>query len=151
MTSMRVAVCQLRSEDDVDANLEVARGLVGEAADGGADLAALPEYLDFMGPSSGRSGAARLVPGDTVDRLTEVARERSIWVLAGSVLEADGGHVFDTSTLIDRAGEVVAEIREQTGRVVETLAAPVDGVVAIHLTYGYATAGSAVTVAFEPA
>jgi hypothetical protein len=29
---------------------------------------------------------------------------------------------------------VVAEIREQTGRVVETLAAPVDGVVAIHLT-----------------
>ena len=49
------------------------------------------------------------------------------------------------------AGEVVAEIREQTGRVVETLAAPVDGVVAIHLTYGYATAGSAVAVAFEPA
>jgi uncharacterized protein len=48
------------------------------------------------------------------------------------------------------AGEVVAEIREQTGRVVETLAAPVDGVVAIHLTYGYATAGSVVAVLFEP-
>jgi predicted deacylase len=48
------------------------------------------------------------------------------------------------------AGEVVAEVREQTGRVVETLAAPVDGVVAIHLTYGYATAGSAVAVIFEP-
>jgi uncharacterized protein len=48
-------------------------------------------------------------------------------------------------------GEVVAEIREQTGRVVETLAAPVDGVVAIHLTYGYTTAGSAVAVVFEPA
>jgi uncharacterized protein len=49
------------------------------------------------------------------------------------------------------AGEAVAEIREQTGRVAETLAAPVDGVVAIHLTYGYATAGSAVAVVFEPA
>jgi uncharacterized protein len=48
------------------------------------------------------------------------------------------------------AGEVVAEIREDTGRVVETLAAPVDGVVAIHLTYGYAAAGSAVAVVFEP-
>jgi hypothetical protein len=46
---------------------------------------------------------------------------------------------------------VVAEIREQTGRVVETLAAPVDGVVAIHLTYGYTTGGSAVAVVFEPA
>jgi predicted deacylase len=47
------------------------------------------------------------------------------------------------------AGEVVAEICEQTGRVVETLAAPVGGVVAIHLTYGYTTAGSAVAVVFE--
>jgi uncharacterized protein len=47
------------------------------------------------------------------------------------------------------AGETVAEIREQSGRVVEALAAPVDGVVAIHLTYGYATAGSAVAVVFE--
>ena len=47
------------------------------------------------------------------------------------------------------AGETVAEIREQSGRVVEALAAPVDGVVAIHLTYGYATAGSAVAVIFE--
>jgi uncharacterized protein len=49
------------------------------------------------------------------------------------------------------AGEAVAEIHEQTGRIVETLAAPVDGVVAIHLTYGYTTAGSAVAVVFEPA
>jgi predicted deacylase len=48
------------------------------------------------------------------------------------------------------AGEVVAEVREQTGRVVETLAAPVDGMVAIHLTYGYAPAESAVAVVFEP-
>ncbi len=48
------------------------------------------------------------------------------------------------------AGEAVAEIRAQTGRVVETLAAPVDGVVAIHLTYGYARIGSAVAVVFEP-
>jgi predicted deacylase len=48
------------------------------------------------------------------------------------------------------AGEVVAEVREQTGRLVETLVAPVDGVVAIHLTYGYATAGSDAAVVFEP-
>ena len=48
------------------------------------------------------------------------------------------------------AGEVVSEIREQTGRVVATLTSPIDGVVAIHLAYGYATAGSAVAVIFEP-
>jgi deaminated glutathione amidase len=112
MTSMRVAVGQMRSEADVDANLEVAAGLAAEAAEGGADLAALPEYLDFMGPSSGRASAARPIPGETTDRLAAVARDRGIWVLAGGVLESDDGRVCDTSVLIDRTGEIAATYRK---------------------------------------
>jgi deaminated glutathione amidase len=112
MTSMRVALCQMRSEADVEANLEVACSLVAEAADGRVDLAALPEYLDYMGPSTGRAGVARPIPGATSDRLAAIARERKIWVLAGSVLEADDGHVYDTSVLIDRTGEITATYRK---------------------------------------
>ena len=112
MTSMRVAVCQMRSGADVQANLETASGLVIEAADGGADLAALPEYLEYMGPAAGRSGVATPVPGATTDRLAIVARERRVWVLAGGVLEAEGGRVHDTSVLIDRDGEIAASYRK---------------------------------------
>jgi predicted amidohydrolase len=112
MTSMRVALCQMRSEADVEANLEVVAGLVGEAADGDADLAALPEYLEYMGPTAGRASVARPVPGPTVDRLAAVAAERGVWVLAGSVLEADGGRVYDTSVLINRGGEIAATYRK---------------------------------------
>jgi deaminated glutathione amidase len=112
MTSMRVALGQMRSGADVEANLEVATGLVAEAADGGADLAALPEYLDFMGPSARRASVARPVPGGTVDRLAGIARERAIWILAGSVLEAGDGHVYDTSVLFDRGGEIAATYRK---------------------------------------
>ena len=42
---MRVAVCQMRSDGDVERNLDLAERLLREAADGGAELAALPEYL----------------------------------------------------------------------------------------------------------
>jgi deaminated glutathione amidase len=46
---MRVALCQMRSDGEVDRNLDLAERLLGEAADGGAELAALPEYMEFMG------------------------------------------------------------------------------------------------------
>ena len=46
---MRVAVCQMNSSDDVDRNVAEAERLLREAADGGADLAALPEYFAYLG------------------------------------------------------------------------------------------------------
>jgi deaminated glutathione amidase len=109
---MRVAVCQMNSGPDVEPNLTTAERLVREAAVGGADLAALPEYLEFMGPASRRSEVAQPIPGRVTDRFASVARERSMWVLAGGLLEAYDGYVYDTSVLIDRGGDVVATYRK---------------------------------------
>jgi deaminated glutathione amidase len=46
---MKVAAIQMTSGPDVTANLEQARGLLEEAAAGGAILAAVPENFAFMG------------------------------------------------------------------------------------------------------
>ena len=113
MRTVRVAVCQMRSDDDVERNLVLAERLLNEAADGGAELATLPEYLDFMGPAGRRAEVASPIPGPVTDRLGTVARERSMWVLAGGVLEAgEGGRVHDTSVVFDPGGEVVATYRK---------------------------------------
>lgn len=109
---MRVAVCQMRSADDVDRNLALAERLLGEAADGGAELAALPEYLEYMGSSSMRPTVASPVPGPVTERLGAIARGRSIWVLAGGVLEAADDRVHDTSVLMDPDGEIAATYRK---------------------------------------
>lgn len=109
---MRVAVCQMRSGEDVAANLDAAEALVREAAAGGADLAALPEYFGYLGPSSRRAEVAEPVPGPLTDRIGALAREAGMWVLAGSVLERDEGRVHDTSILFDRSGEAVATYRK---------------------------------------
>lgn len=109
---MRVAVCQMRSDDDVERNLAIAEGLLIEAAEGGAELAALPEYLEYMGPASRRAEIATTVPGPVIERLAAAARGRSMWVLAGGVLEAHGGRVHDTSVLLAPDGEVAATYRK---------------------------------------
>ena len=109
---MRVAVCQMRSDGDIERNLDVAEGLLAQAADGGAELAALPEYLEYMGPASMRPAIAAPVPEPVTERLGAIARGRSMWVLAGGVLEAAGDRIHDTSALIDPYGEVVAIYRK---------------------------------------
>src|SRR2546428_10622073 len=55
---------------------------------------------------------AEQVPGPISDGLAAVARERGIWVLAGSIAERDGDRIYNTSTLIDRSGELVARYRK---------------------------------------
>ncbi len=109
---MRVAICQMNSGADVEANVDEAELLLAEAADAGADLAALPELFHYMGPPRLRAELAEPVPGPVSERMSAMARERSMWVLAGSVLEAEGGKVFNTSVLLDRSGEVVARYRK---------------------------------------
>jgi predicted deacylase len=88
-----------------------------------------------------------IVEGEGSTSVTPALEVRRHWLRA-----TQEGIVRQSRLLGDNvsAGEVVSEIREQTGRVVETLTSPIDGVVAIHLAYGYATAGSAVAVIFEP-
>jgi deaminated glutathione amidase len=109
---MRVAVCQLCSGSDVAANLGAVEGSLREAAAGGADLAALPEYFAYLGDPRRHAQLAEPVPGPLTDRVGSLADELGIWVLGGSVLEADDGRVYDTSVLFDRTGEVVARYRK---------------------------------------
>jgi predicted amidohydrolase len=110
---MRVALCQMNAgRDDVDANVALAERLLHEAADGGADVAALPELFPFYGSHRRSREIAEPVPGPITERLAAVARARSMWVLGGSVAEVDDGRVFNTSTLFARDGELAARYRK---------------------------------------
>jgi predicted amidohydrolase len=110
---MRVAVCQVNSRDDRAANLAVARDLVGRAAAAGADLAILPEYVDYLGPAAGEP-KPEPVDGEFAAFFAEAARELRMWVLAGSFHEAsdDPGRTYNTSLLFDRLGTLAATYRK---------------------------------------
>jgi len=110
---MRVAVCQMRSGTDVEANLSEADRLLSEAADAGADLAILPELFAFLGPGSSIPAIAEAVPGGPATQMLAGAAERGqLWIAGGSVPERDGDRVHNTATLFDRGGELVARYRK---------------------------------------
>jgi len=109
---MRVALCQMNAGDEPEANRKAAGELLEEAADGGADLAGLPELFTYLGPSSRHRDVAEPIPGPTSAWLQETARRRGVWILGGSFLEADLDRIYNTSLLIDRRGDVVARYRK---------------------------------------
>ncbi|MDP9799923.1 putative amidohydrolase [Catenuloplanes nepalensis] len=110
---MRVAVCQLNAREDRAANLAVARDLLTRAADAGADLAVLPEYTDYLGPAAG-APKPEPVDGEFGTFFADAARDLGIWIHAGSFHETgpDPDHIYNTSLVFNRAGELAATYRK---------------------------------------
>lgn len=107
----RAAVVQMRSTDDVRANLEAAARGLRQAVDGGAQLAALPENFAFMGARENdkRVHAEADGSGPIQDFLAQTARALQLWIVAGTVpLKAPDGRVFAASLVFDARGKRVA-------------------------------------------
>src|SRR6266581_1412147 len=104
---MRVAVCQINARDDGAANLRAARELLERAAEAGADLAVLPEYVDYLGPVAGEP-KPEPVDGEFATVFSDAARELNMWVHAGSFREIgpDASHTYNTSLVFGRDGRL---------------------------------------------
>ena len=111
---MSLAVIQMVSQSDVLANLARARHLLQEAADGGAQLAVLPENFAAMGrrdiAAIGRAEA--MGEGPILPWLKQTARALNLWIVAGTLpLPPEGqpeAKVNACSLLISADGEQAA-------------------------------------------
>jgi predicted amidohydrolase len=110
---MRVAVCQVNSQADRGHNLQVARDLLERAAAAGAELAVLPEYVDYLGPGQ-TAPKPEPTDGEFAEFFSNAAREIGIWVHAGSFHESgpDADHTYNTSLVFDPDGGLVAHYRK---------------------------------------
>jgi predicted amidohydrolase len=112
---MRVAVIQLSSQSDVNANLERMSALVGAAAKDGAELVALPENFAFMGEEEEKRKIAEAIGhGPISAAVVRAARDAKVFVVAGGMPEAsdDPARPFNTSLLVAPGGEIVARYRK---------------------------------------
>ena len=109
-----VAAVQMNSGADKARNLETATSWIRRAAGLGAKLVGLPENFSWMGPEPERPSAAEPLDGPTLSRMAGLARELSITLLAGSVLEAGapGGRLYNTSALFGPDGARLAVYRK---------------------------------------
>ena len=72
------------------------------------DMAVLAE-LSLFGPNTGN---AQPLPGRVEDALCQIARDLNIWLVPGSIYERDGDRIYNTTPVINPAGEVVARYRK---------------------------------------
>src|SRR5918997_1768536 len=111
---MRIAVLQVNSKDDKEANVREALRLLELAAERGADVAVLPENVNYLGPKEGLLRAAEEIPGPTSEAFATKARELGVWILAGSIPEVSehAEQNYNTSLLFDRQGKIAARYRK---------------------------------------
>jgi len=78
-----------------------------------ADLILLPEIWTVGYFSFDRYAPdAEMLSGETAVAMSEAARRKGAYLLAGSLVEADGEHLYNTSLFFDRNGELLATYRK---------------------------------------
>lgn len=116
---MKVALLQLAPEQSSDMNFQKAKKYIEDAAQGGADIALLPEIwtVGYVGPDDYELGVeawndAAIVQGDNTFKMYEqLAADNSIAVALG-YLERVGDQLFDAVVLIDMNGQKVLNYRK---------------------------------------
>ncbi|HSG59712.1 MAG TPA: carbon-nitrogen hydrolase family protein [Woeseiaceae bacterium] len=105
---MRVAAVQMNSGHVVDQNLQVARGLLAQAAADGCVLAVLPENFALM-PNKSRDKAAHAESpgvGPIQAFLADAAQELGLWIIGGSIplVSPEAERVYGACPVYDSDG-----------------------------------------------
>ncbi|KEG07369.1 putative nitrilase [Trypanosoma grayi] len=105
---MRVTLCQMAVVASKEANIAKAVAMITAAAERGSKLAVLPECFNCpYGTKYFKEYSEELRPGfPTHDAMSKVAKEKNIWVVAGSIPESTDGKIYNSSMVFDSTGQL---------------------------------------------
>jgi predicted amidohydrolase len=93
------------------ANCEQFAPLVAEAASQKADLLVLPETLTQTNSGKSYVECAELIPGPSTDYFGKLAKEHSLYIVAG-LIERDAHLIYNVAVLLGPDGEIVGKYRK---------------------------------------
>lgn len=107
-SSVRVAAVQMNSGEDLDSNLDLASGLLADAAAAGCKLAVLPENFPLIAArKEAKLECAEVLGSGPIQQfLTHAAKTNDLWIVSGSMpLKSDvPGRCYGASLVIDNNG-----------------------------------------------
>ncbi len=111
---MRVALIQLRSTRDVDANLATCHRLAEQAAETGARWILFPENAPFLGKDEDKIPLAETIDGAQIDFFRQMARSFDAWITVGSFAEKspDPDRTYNTQVHLSPQGDTAATYRK---------------------------------------
>lgn len=113
---MKVACVQMRSTEDLNANLKKAQAYIEKAASQGAQLVVLPEFFNSIFFAQYRDTKhfelAEDDAGPTISAMRQAAQRHKIAVIATIYEKIEAGLYFDTAMHIDADGEILFKYRK---------------------------------------
>lgn len=117
---VKIAVIQLNSTAEKEANFDIARQLIESATADGARMAFLPECFDSIYPSRAQTlENGEPVDGPTVAKYRELAKTNKIWLSLGGLHEknaqsstTDDKRLFNAHIVLNDSGEIVSVYRK---------------------------------------
>jgi N-carbamoylputrescine amidase len=123
---LRVALAQYASVvGNAPATVAKACRLIELGASQGADLVLLPEYSNTEYFAQHRDyrylDYAEHDDGPSISRIRQSARDLGVFVAANFYENAGGGHLYNTTALIDRGGAIVGKYRKTHPAAIKSL------------------------------
>ena len=113
MTKIKIALCQMNVIDDKDENLSNAEMMINRSVTENADFIVLPEM--FNCPYSNDKFieyCEEQKNSKTLLKISQLALDNNVYILAGSIPEKDNGKLYNTSYLFDKEGNIIAKHRK---------------------------------------
>jgi predicted amidohydrolase len=107
---LRVTLVQINAGPDIQANLGQLKHLLSRV--GSTDVIALPEVFAIRGSHQDYRDSAQSISGPLINFMASIAHRHNAWVLAGSIIEASGQGIYNTSVLVNRRGDIQASYRK---------------------------------------
>jgi len=106
---MKVAYVQMEPAFlDPEKNYSKAEKLIGEAVEGGAKLVVLPELFDtgynFESRDEVAEIAGEIPDGPTTEFLVELAKEKEVFIVAGTAEKDERGNLYNSAVLVGPIG-----------------------------------------------
>lgn len=110
MNNVTIAVLQSYVDTDKSKNLEQAEKKIRALEK--VDIVVLPEMFTCPYHTDCFPIYAEKQGQESWQRLSQIAKEKQIYLIAGSIPERDGNHIYNTSYVFDREGRQIARHRK---------------------------------------
>jgi len=114
VVNIKIAFIQIKVVSDKNLNLDRAKQLLIEAAENGSDIIVLPEM--FICPYNNdyflQYGEVINENSQTVKMLSNIAKEKEVYIIGGSIPEIDNGKLYNSSVIFDDYGEIIGKHRK---------------------------------------
>lgn len=114
LKKFKIGLCQMEVTNNIGENINVAKTMIYDAADKGADIVVLPEIWNCPYSPKYFEKFAEEEMEKTFDFMESIAKEKNIFLVGGSIPEKseEDGKIYNTSFVFNRNGELIAKHRK---------------------------------------